>query len=70
MSVNDYVLVQGMKDTRSALVQWRREPGVLLERVFAGSLAIAVTLLIGVWAAASLLTPDVTTVTIPGSNTR
>jgi hypothetical protein len=66
MSANDYVLVQGVRDTRSALEEWRRDPGVLLPKIFAGALAIAVALLVGVWIVASVETPDVTWVTIPG----
>ena len=41
MAVNDYVLVQGMRDTRSTLEGWRREPGQLLPRIFLGAFAIA-----------------------------
>jgi hypothetical protein len=66
MSVNDYVLVQGMRDTRSALAAWREDPGALLPRIFAGSFAIAVFLLAGVVIVASIATPDLTWVTIPG----
>ena len=66
MSANDYVLVRGMRDTRSALEQWQRDPGALLPRIFLGALAIAVALLLGVWAVASLSTPDFTGFRIPG----
>jgi hypothetical protein len=66
MSVNDYVLVQGVRDTRSALATWRADPGALLPRIFAGSLAIALFLLAGVLIVASIATPDLTWVTIPG----
>jgi uncharacterized membrane protein SpoIIM required for sporulation len=66
MSVNDHVLVQGVRDTRSALSSWREDPGRLLPRIFAGSLAIAIALLAGVLIVASIATPDFTHITIPG----
>jgi hypothetical protein len=66
MSVNDYVLVQGMRDTRSALESWRRRPRALLVHIFAGSLAITIALLFGVWIVASAATPDYLPGTIPG----
>jgi hypothetical protein len=62
----DYVLVQGIRDTRGALGRWRADPVPILGRWFALSLAIAVGLVLAVWAVASVQTPDPTVVFIPG----
>jgi Stage II sporulation protein M len=66
MAANDYVLVQGMRDTRGTLELWRRDPGPLLSKVFLGAFAIGCFLLTGVWIVASLSTPDPSIVDIPG----
>jgi hypothetical protein len=58
MSVNDYVLVRGMRDTRTTLESWQRDPWPLLRRVFAGALGVTVVLLGGVWVIASASTPE------------
>jgi hypothetical protein len=65
-SADDYVLVQGLRDTRGTLERWQAQPGAVLGRWLALSLAIAVGLLLAVWAVASLVTPDTTFVYIPG----
>jgi hypothetical protein len=68
MSVNDLVLVQGMKDTRLALTRWNREPaGVLLPWLGVSAL-IAFGLLFGIWVVALLSAPDPTLFAIPGYN--
>jgi hypothetical protein len=68
VSVNDLVLVQGMKDTRLALARWNREPGVVLRPWCLLSAAIAVALLFAVYAVAKFATPDKTIYLIPGYN--
>ncbi len=68
MSVNDLVLVQGMRDTKLALERWNREPGVVLRPWCLLSAAIAVALLVAVYAVAELSTPDRTIYLIPGYN--
>lgn len=68
MSVNDLVLVQGMRDTRLALARWNREPGVVLRPWCLLSAAIAVALLFAVYAVAKFTTPDRTIYLIPGYN--
>jgi hypothetical protein len=68
MSVNDLVLVQGMRDTRQALARWNRHPGGVLWPWLRLSLAIAVGLLLAVYAIAKLSTPDTTRYVIPGYN--
>jgi hypothetical protein len=68
VSVNDLVLVQGMRDTKLALARWNREPGVVLRPWCLLSAAIAVGLLFAVYAVAKLSTPDTTIYLIPGYN--
>ena len=68
MSVNDLVLVQGMRDTKLALERWNRDPGVVLRPWCILSAAIAVALLVAVYAMAEFSTPDRTIYLIPGYN--
>jgi hypothetical protein len=65
MSVNDLVLVQGMKDTRVALRRWNEKPFAVL----APWLALSVlALLFAVWLVAALSPSDPTVLAIPGVN--
>lgn len=66
MSANDYVLVQGLKDTRGALERWQRDPGPVLRDWFAWSLLVTAGLLTAVWVVAGVATPDLTLFAIPG----
>lgn len=66
--VNDLVLVQGIRDTRTTLEAWNRAPWAVLRGWLAASLAISVALLVAVWAIASLTTPDSTPILLPGLN--
>jgi hypothetical protein len=66
VSVNEFVLVQGLRDTRGALARWNAHPGPVLRDWFVGALAVAVALLLSVWAVASLVPADLTPLTIPG----
>ena len=68
MSVNDLVLVQGMRDTKLALARWNREPGAALRPWCLLSAAIAVGLLVAVFVVAKFATPDKTIYLIPGYN--
>jgi hypothetical protein len=68
VSVNDLVLVQGMRDTKLALSRWNREPATVLLPWCLLSAAIAVALLFAVYAAAKFTTPDRTYYLIPGYN--
>jgi hypothetical protein len=68
MSVNDFVLVQGMHDTKLALRRWNEHPWAMLRPWAALSLAIAVGLLAAVYVVAELTTPDYTRYLIPGYN--
>ena len=66
MSVNDLVLVQGMKDTRLALDRWREERWAVLLPWLRLSLVIAVGLLTVIYLIAELSPPDSTHLYIPG----
>jgi hypothetical protein len=63
---NEYVLAQGIRDTRSTFELWQRGNWSVLGGWAALSLAIALTLLSAVWGIASLITPDPTPVAITG----
>lgn len=66
MSVNDLVLVQGIKDTRATFDEWNRAPWGVLRHWFLLSLAVATALLLAVWWVAILSTPDSTPLLLPG----
>jgi hypothetical protein len=66
VSVNDLVLVQGIKDTRTTLREWNRAPWAVLRHWLLLSLAVAVTLLLAVWWISTLATPDSTPLLLPG----
>jgi hypothetical protein len=69
MSVDDFVLVQGMHDTKLALRRWNEHPWRMLCPWSALSLLIACGLLAAIYVIAKLSTPDPTTYLIPGYNT-
>jgi hypothetical protein len=66
VSVNDLVLVQGLKDTRATLEDWNREPWKVLREWLVLSVGVAILLLAAVWVVAALSTPDSTPVLLPG----
>jgi hypothetical protein len=53
-------LVQGMADTRATLRRWQRAPLVVLRPWAAGSLMVAVALLLATWLIAAVSRPDLT----------
>ena len=57
MDANDFVLVQGMDDTRATLRRWNAEPGPVVRGWALGALAVAVGMLFGVWVTASVAQP-------------
>jgi hypothetical protein len=69
VSVDDFVLVQGMHDTKLALRRWNEHPWRILRPWATLSLLIACGLLASVYVIAKLTTPDPTTYLIPGYNT-
>lgn len=66
MEANELVLAQGLRDTRGALARWNADPWPTIRGWLAGALAVALTLLAAVWAVASLSTPDLTPLAVPG----
>lgn len=68
MSVNDLVLVQGMRDTKLTLARWNLQPVVVLRPWLGLSVLISVALLLAVYAVAKLTPPDPTLYLIPGYN--
>jgi hypothetical protein len=66
--VNDLVLVQGIKDTRTTLEAWNRAPWPVLRGWLAASCAITAALLVAVWGIAALTRPDPTPILMPGLN--
>lgn len=65
-SGEDFVLVQGIRETRGALARWSENPGPVLGPWFAGGLAVAVGLLLAVWIVSLFSTPDGTPFLVPG----
>jgi hypothetical protein len=59
MDANQYVLVHGMRRTRSYLDAWGENPWPVLRTWFAGAIAIALGLLVMVTITASLMKPDI-----------
>ncbi|MGZ4201700.1 MAG: stage II sporulation protein M [Thermoleophilaceae bacterium] len=68
MGAQDFVLVQGLRDTRATLERWNARPGSVLWSWLAGSLAVVAALLLAVWGVALLSTPDPSGLAIPGLN--
>ena len=66
VSVNDLVLVQGMRDTRETLDEWNRAPWAVLRTWLLLSLGVSVVLLAAVYVVAALSTPDPTPLRLPG----
>ncbi len=66
VNVNDLVLVQGMDHTKRALRRWNAKPLAVLRPWLLVSVAIALGLLLAVYAVAIATTPDPTLYQIPG----
>lgn len=62
----DFVLVQGIRDTRGALSRWSENPGSVLPGWFAGAMLVSIGLLTAVWVVSLLSTPDLSPFVIPG----
>jgi Stage II sporulation protein M len=58
MDANQYVLVYGLRQTRSILERWGEDPWPVIRTWFVGAVLIALTLLAGVTLTASLAKPD------------
>ena len=68
MRLNDLALVQGSAVTRATLRRWEAAPWGVLRGWVAGSLAVAVALLVSVWVLARGMTPDSTPLAVIGVN--
>ena len=68
MEARDFVLVQGLRDTRATLERWNARPGPVLWSWLAGSLAVVAALLLAVWGVALLSSPDPSGLAVPGLN--
>ena len=66
MSVNEFVLVRGLRDTRGVLARWNADPWPVVREWALGALAVAGLLLTAVWVVALLSPADVTPLGIPG----
>jgi hypothetical protein len=66
VGVNDFVLVQGMRDTRGALRRWNADPWPVLRVWAGGALMVASAMLFGVWVVASVSPVDLTPLGISG----
>jgi hypothetical protein len=66
VSINDLVLVEGMRDTRGTLRRWNADPWPVLRGWVGAALLVASALLFAVWVIASVSTPDPTPPSIPG----
>jgi hypothetical protein len=65
-SREDYVVVQGLRDTRATLAMWHADKWRVLRPWFAGALAIAIILLAAVWVVSRLVTPDPSPIGLAG----
>ena len=66
MAADDFVLVQGIRDTRGTLERWQARPWPVLLGWFGLSLAIALGLLAAVLGVAGLVRPDPTPAFVAG----
>jgi uncharacterized membrane protein len=66
VSANDFVLVQGMSDTRETLRRWNDRPWPAIRSWVAGATAVALALLFCVWLIAAVARPDPTPIYLGG----
>jgi hypothetical protein len=65
-SSEDFVVVQGLRDTRATFAMWHADHWRVLRPWFLGALGIAVLLLAAVWVVSKLVTPDPTPIGLAG----
>ncbi|HSD77078.1 MAG TPA: hypothetical protein VLA98_06720 [Solirubrobacteraceae bacterium] len=68
MDPSRLALVQGMADTRRTLARWNAAPWPVLRTWLLGAAAVALALLLAVWAVAAWTTPDSSRLLLPGLN--
>lgn len=64
--MNQYVLLQGARQTRGTLARWNADPWPLVRSWVVGAALVAIALLGVVWLIASVAQPDLTPLSIPG----
>src|SRR5258705_7830746 len=65
-SSEDFVVVQGLRDTRATFAMWHADHWRVLRPWFLGALGIAVLLLAAVWVVSKLVTPDPSPMSLAG----
>jgi hypothetical protein len=65
-SREQFVVIQGLRDTRATFAMWQRDGWRVLVPWFAGALAVAVLLLSAVWFISRLVTPNPSPVFLAG----
>lgn len=65
-----FVVVQGVKDTRRTLEAWRERPWEVLRPWLLGAAFVSAALLLATWVVSLLVTPDPTPLRFPGVNSR
>ena len=65
-SREDFVVVQGLRDTRATFAMWHADRWRVLVPWFVGAVGIAVLLLAAVWVVAKLVTPDPSPIGLAG----
>jgi hypothetical protein len=68
VKASQLAFVQGMDDTRATLRRWNAAPMAVVGAWALGAGAIAIALLLVVWATSHLATPDATRFLLPGFN--
>jgi len=66
MAANDYVLAQGLRDTRGTFEAWQKNRWSVLGGWLTLSLTIAFALLGATWLVANVTRPDISPITLPG----
>src|SRR6266516_3390323 len=70
MRTEDMALVQGLADTKATLRRWQGEPMIVLRPWAAGSLLVAVGLLLATWVVAIVSRPDLSELHFAGVTDR
>src|SRR5262249_51694370 len=65
-SREDFVVVQGLRDTRATFATWHRDHWRVLLPWFAGAFGIAVLLLGAVWVVSKMVVPDPSPISLAG----
>jgi hypothetical protein len=66
VSVNEFALVRGLRDTRGALTRWNADPWPVLRSWLLGAAAVAAALLVAVWLVAEVGPVDISPLYVAG----